>query len=520
MGASNRQTTAGDTETSSQFEQLPPNDKFKSKRGRCKHCNAEMAWNITLNLRPHLAGKCLKYNPKKRETPITSYFEPANASAEELFAYAVFTSTTNFRQFESPEWKLFFKKIGFKPPTRNELIYKNECWLDKIYDTTKLRVRQIADDATHIQLVCDGSSNITKDRVENISFLVDKISYYWQTTKVDGTGATTAGSDWSKSHIINTATDITRDRLHRWTAFSSDTDSAQQKLWSLIAQDSTTKHVLSVPCDSHGLQLVMKDLLWPSKDQSKEQITTKMSSFWRDFPCELVTYFSSAPKELAYVRDAMRAVSGKISALISTVKTRWGTQARSIKSVINNKVALQAYANNPAAAPTWKPKLLDEVNWQMLNCLYSTIYPIHEHQKMSESNRATLDKVYPRWMKINEHMQEKRLPQAGPFSSDIDEYCKRAGIGGWSHRMGRQLRPLHLTAYVLNPAYYKDKLLPSFQELLEDFIEERCGTAGIEQYYEYRTRSGRFNAEKRCWKSFADKPKLFWMSSVSCTFEF
>jgi len=107
---------------------------------------------------------------------------------EELFALAIYTSTCSFSQFETPEWRAFHLKVGFKAPNRKTLAGP---LLSSYYDKIKAKVQLIADAASHIQIVTDGSSNIGKVRVENTSFLVDGISYYWNSI---GIGAVKAGA--------------------------------------------------------------------------------------------------------------------------------------------------------------------------------------------------------------------------------------------------------------------------------------------------------------------------------------
>jgi hypothetical protein len=48
-------------------------------------------------------------------------FDSVELTTDELFAYAVYTSTANFSLFNTPEWNAFFKKLHYKPPTRQRL---------------------------------------------------------------------------------------------------------------------------------------------------------------------------------------------------------------------------------------------------------------------------------------------------------------------------------------------------------------------------------------------------------------
>ena len=122
-------------------------------------------------------------------------------------------------------------------------------------------------------------------------------------------------------NVIKGANKITRGALYRWTSFSSDTCNTQRKVWKVLSERPVVKHVLSVPCDSHGIQLIFKDILFPGKADNSKQITTKISQFFKDFSNKIVSFFSSSDKQLAYLREAMVKYGG-IVVLITTVLTR------------------------------------------------------------------------------------------------------------------------------------------------------------------------------------------------------
>lgn len=201
------------------------------KRATCKHCGKERSSNVSVFEKPHLE-KCLKYQKylqdggkkysQAQKGTIRDYYEPTDSTAEELFALAVYTSTANFALFDTPEWSDFFNKLGFKVPDRHKL---SGPLLDAAYNKIKPQVQAVADAASYIQIVSDGSSNVTKTRIENISFLTGGISYYWRNT---GIGATSVGAQRTADHVRKAALEITRNNLKRWTAFSTDTCSTQR----------------------------------------------------------------------------------------------------------------------------------------------------------------------------------------------------------------------------------------------------------------------------------------------------
>ena len=149
------------------------------------------------------------------------------------------------------------------------------------------------------------------------------MSFYWASTALAGIKA---GAVWTAANVRKHALDITNGNLKRWTAFSTDIDSTQRAMWVILEQDPELKHVHSIPCNSHGIQLILKDILKPGKDQQKRQISSEISEFFASGLNAIVTAFKKAPKQLAILWDIMLTSFKKIRALISTVPTRWGTQ--------------------------------------------------------------------------------------------------------------------------------------------------------------------------------------------------
>jgi hypothetical protein len=213
---------------------------FVSAKAKCRHCEALLrAWNVTLNQKPHLDA-CPGWRKhqvehgidseslRNKQPAISDVFAPVDSNATELFALAIYTSTASFSLFTTPEWRAFHAKLGFKAPNREAL---STTLLEKCYTKVKRQVQIIADAASHIQIVTDGSSNIGKVRVENTSFLVDSISYYWNSIPIR---AVQAGADWTVDNIIKNAKEITKNALDRWTSFSSDTCNTQRKVSAFV----------------------------------------------------------------------------------------------------------------------------------------------------------------------------------------------------------------------------------------------------------------------------------------------
>ncbi len=212
----------------------------------------------------------------------------------------------------------------------------------------------------------------------------------------------------------------------------------------------------------------------------------------------------------------MLVTQGKVNSFIATVPTRWGTQVRQIFSILRAQVPLESYTRHPEASEKWSAILRDSDWWQNSRALYRILEPIHSSQMMSESNRASLAKVYPRWLKIDSHFRQNQLPHSGPWWYDLQQYCARIGPGSWESRMKKHLLPIHLAAYILLPENQHNRFNNNLMLELEDWIIKReQGAPLYSEYCQYISLEGPFNVTRVCWQMFKDKPKEFWMSTVS-----
>jgi hypothetical protein len=67
--------------------------------------------------------------------------------------------------------------------------------------------------------------------------------------------------------------------------------------------------------------LIFKDILKPGVDANKVPIYTEIGQFFIEGPNAVVTAFSKASKQLAYLRNCMVKSIRKVVALIATVPT-------------------------------------------------------------------------------------------------------------------------------------------------------------------------------------------------------
>jgi len=235
-----------------------------------------------------------------------------------LFAKAVYTCCCSFTFFTTPEWTAFFAKLGYTPPGDYRL---RIALLDDCYTDMKNEVAKVFQASRHLGIVADESTDITNHRIQNVSVMCNQTSYHWSSENLEDEEAT---ADASVATIKAKAIEITNNDLNRLSSLSTDTCNTQRSVWKKVQMIPELKHVFTIPCDSHGLQLVIKDLIDPGKDEYRCTIPSKIREFCKEYT-SIISFFSGAPKQLGYLRDKQKKVS-KVVALVAAGNTRWGTQ--------------------------------------------------------------------------------------------------------------------------------------------------------------------------------------------------
>lgn len=143
-----------------------------------------------------------------------------------------------------------------------------------------------------------------------------------------------------------------------------------------------------IPCDSHGLQLLLKDILELPK------VTNIFNTAKR-----IVAFFRSSPKQHAILQDLQLKIYKKQISLISSVITQWGSQYRMLHSIHRSNKAIRQWAKESPTISPIKSEILSPQFWELLADLVLLIEPIHTRQldsKDTESNISTVSTTITR----------------------------------------------------------------------------------------------------------------------------
>jgi hypothetical protein len=187
----------------------------------------------------------------------------------------------------------------------------------------------------YINAVMDESSDIAGNRIINLSFVTPHGVFYVDT---EDSGAESLTShylaQWFIDHVEQA---IGSGNWHRVNSLATDTCATMRGVWKKLEETEKTKHLFFIPCESHGLQLLIKDIL---ETHPYSKILEKAQS--------VASFFHSAKKQYAILREEQQRIYGRHYALLLSVITRWGTQQALMDALLRNKSALLAYLERRA----------------------------------------------------------------------------------------------------------------------------------------------------------------------------
>ena len=242
-----------------------------------------------------------------------------------LAAQLIYESNLPFTTFDHQAMKGFLYKLNpaYKAPSAYRLANN---LLDQVYENVKKDVDTVIDEEEMLGVTFDESSNVINDRVLNIAITTGRGAFYYHNVILP---PETANSELLTDIVVKSLDLISKGKRERINACSTDTCSVMQNVWKILPRRSGFEHCLMNPCDAHGLQLLIMDILqypiWASTVQCANQI---------------VRHFKHSPKQLAIFKDIQQRLAGgqnKVKALVMAKAVRWGTHCKEFRSILDNR---------------------------------------------------------------------------------------------------------------------------------------------------------------------------------------
>ncbi len=220
-----------------------------------------------------------------------------------------------------------------------------------------------------------------------------------------------------------------------------------------------------MPCDSHGLQLLVKDIV----------------------------------EHIPVFKATLEQAQAVVKAVNSLIKTKDALQYYAVKHA-KEELAFNAHKF-----------IVDSTFWSKLDALRALLKPIDDAIKASESNKSDLAKVLPRWAEIFAHFQR----QNPLLQSALDDFLSPQGEKHtFQSRYRRQVKPIHIVAHFLTPSNYNLLLDPTSESHIYSFFNEQAvsvaeATALQREFWAFRSQSPPFESQRDCWRHILD-PTTFW----------
>lgn len=306
----------------------PGSNKKHCRRYSCKHCPWEGSASSPSRLDQRL-DICVAYNSllppqntlvsstrasvelppkpshsqkKITESGIDVISKHEREAINEAAATAVISDGRSFGLFESFRFHQFFQLLrpGWKPLTRRQITSRLPDIYTKLQETVLERFRG----ADHISIIFDASDNVSHHRIVNISVKPpESPAFYWKTFD---TGDKQHTADIWVTLLWPELLIITNNDLSKINSICTDTEATMRSVHHLLEQKTELQHVNFSLCDSHGLQLLIKDIL---SLPPFEGVVSDSNT--------IITFFSRSKLQLGRLRTCQRVRwNGVVRALI------------------------------------------------------------------------------------------------------------------------------------------------------------------------------------------------------------
>lgn len=178
------------------------------------------------------------------------------AECNHLAAMAVYCDRRILNLFEGYYLQALFQRLNsaWKIPSATTFA---ATLLDKEYEAIKKLVLSTLLASEHINFVTGGSSDINHNQINNLSVLTQIGALQLVSEDILGmVHSANILAEWTYNQFL----DWTGGNLTKVNSLATDTEKKMRKMWKILATMPGLSHVFFVPCDSHGLQLLMKDI--------------------------------------------------------------------------------------------------------------------------------------------------------------------------------------------------------------------------------------------------------------------
>ncbi|KAJ5191061.1 uncharacterized protein N7498_010046 [Penicillium cinerascens] len=201
--------------------------------------------------------------------------------------------------------------------------------LDEAYNGLREEVLKELRRTEFLNVTVDETTNIRSQRVIVMTITTPTKSWFIHLNDMeDQTLDAPAICSWVLDRLQYLLLQL--DKAADWkriNSISTDTCCVMKSVWEKLKATPELEHYFMIPCDSHGLQLIMKDIVDPKSSKVPRAGEVFKSAL------AIVVFFHHSPLEYARMQAKQIEKWGQRKALIASVITRWGTQYNMLSSL-------------------------------------------------------------------------------------------------------------------------------------------------------------------------------------------
>jgi len=220
-------------------------------------CDKYLTLHKTKGIQNDIMSEAASLGSKQTPLNIPTLSTETKALLDLDFAEACYISGLPFTVYQDEAMQRGFRTLNpaYKPHNRKALAGP---LLDKVYINVKEKVDLTIQSTKLLNIVTDESTNINNARIVNISFHIPSSAIHWRSEDIGARQMTADNiADWIKRSL----TKLCNDHFDRINSIATDMCPTMLRVWEILQKFDWFKHCLFIPCDSHGLQLLIKDLL-------------------------------------------------------------------------------------------------------------------------------------------------------------------------------------------------------------------------------------------------------------------
>lgn len=275
----------------------------------------------------------------KKQKSLSFPISGSGRSIDHLLAQVCFTGARPFSLFEQQEIRDLIYALNplYQIPSRHRIA---DDLLKESYNGLHREVLKELRRSQFLNITVDETTNIRSQRVIVMTVTTPTRSWFLYLNDMkDQTLDAPTISDWILTRLHALLSELDKDvDWKRINSISTDTCGVMKAVWGILSEKPELKHAFMVPCDSHGLQLIMKDILDPNSSKIPKVKAVFKSAL------KIVVFFHQSPLEYARMQAKQNEKWGHRKALIASVITRWGTQYSMLTSLFESQDAICEWA--------------------------------------------------------------------------------------------------------------------------------------------------------------------------------